>query len=372
MHPDPKIAGVLAKLDAGAVAATAAAPPLPSSAAPSDPATDHLAFENEAYRYAADWLAAHVNEIASAKPFALVFSRSIPHDMAMLATAGHSTAKKYDAFRNQKMNDVTGAVIFATINFEQAIVLPLQSVIDTQTLFDSIESLACNDRVAAVLEPVHSNLILRKPNGSSRSMIVKQAGHGPLWTVDQLEKGIEAFHHDFTRTPSGVLVQWSSPKNGITGEKLEIRISKYLAYELDRNFVKGSVLAEAETSSGRMDIFIGPSVLDVGTAVLEVKVLRSNSGKKKLSANFNIKWAKKGIVQAQLYRKDKQAAAAYLLCFDAREVDEDIPEVEKFALAGQVTSKRYFMYRATEDLQQALLSASLAAASAAAGAAGSR
>jgi hypothetical protein len=370
--PDPKVVGILAKLDPAAVAAVTVAPQLPSSAAPSDPATDHLAFENAAYRYAADWLASHANEAATAKPFMLVLSRSIPQDLAMLAAAGHSNAKKYDAFGNQKMNDVTGAVIFATINLEQAIVLPVQTVTDTQTLLDLISSIACNDRVIAALEPLHSNLIVRKPGGASRSMAVKQAGHGPLWTVNQLEDGIDAFHSDFTRTPSGVLEQWSSPKNGITGEKLEIRISKFLAYELDRNFAKGSVLAEAQTSSGRMDIFIVPNVLDVGAAVLEVKVLRSNSGKKKLSANFNIKWAKKGIVQAQLYRKDKQAAAAYLLCFDAREIDEDIPEVETFAVAQQVTSKRYFMYRATDDLQQALLNKSSPAASAAGGATTSR
>jgi hypothetical protein len=372
MLPDPKIAGMLAKLVPAAVAAVAAAPQLPTTAAPSDPDTDHLAFENAAYRYAADWLASHAAEAATAKPFMLVLSRSIPHDLAMLSAAGHSQAKKYDAFRNQKMNDVTGALIFATINLEQAIVVPVQSVADTQALFDMASSIACQDRVMAALEPAYSNLIIRKLGGASRSMAVKQSGHGPLWTVQQLEDGIDTFHTDFTRTPSGILEQWSSPKKGITGEKLEIRISKFLAYELDRNFAKGSVLAEAQTGSGRMDIFIVPNVLDIGAAVLEVKVMRSNSGKQKLSANFNTKWAQKGVIQAHLYRQDKQAAAAYLLCFDAREADEGMPEVDQFAATQIVTSKRYFMYRSSEDLQQALLKKLAPVASAVAGAAKSR
>jgi len=370
--PDPKVAGILAKLEPAAVAAVAAAPQLPTTAAPSDPDTDHLAFENAAYRYAAEWLASHADEAATAKPFMLVLSRSIPQDLAMLSAAGHPDAKKYDAFRSQKMNDVTGAVIFATVNLQQAIVVPIQTVADTQTLFDLTSSIACEDRAMAALEPAHSNLIVRKPGGASRSMAVKQSGYGPLWTLDQLEEGIDAFHNDHTRAPSGVLEPWSSPKKGITGEKLEIRISKFLAYELDRNFARGSVMAEGQTSSGRMDIFIVPNVLDVGATVLEVKVLRSNSGTKKLSANFNIKWAQKGVIQAHLYRQDKQAAAAYLLCFDAREVDEGLPDVEQFAATQQVTSKRYFMYRSSEALQQALLNKLVPAASVAGGAATSR
>jgi hypothetical protein len=363
---------MLAKLDPAAVAAAAAAPQLPTTAAPSDPATDHLAFENAAYHYAAEWLASNASGAATARPFMLVFSRSIPQDLALLAAAGHSNAKRYDAFRNQKMNDVTGAVIFVTINLEQAIVVPVQNVADTQTLFDLISSIACDNRVIAAFEPAHSNLIVRKPGGVSRSMAVKQAGYGPLWTLQQLEDGVNTFHNDHTRAPSGVLEPWSSPKQGITGEKLEIRISKFLAYELDRNFTRGSVMAEPQTSSGRMDIFVAPNVLEVGATVLEVKVMRSNSGTKKLSTNFNIKWAQKGVIQAHLYRQDKQAAAAYLLCFDAREVDEAMPEVEQFATAQQVTSKRYFMYRSSDDLQKALFKALLPAASAAGGAAMSR
>jgi hypothetical protein len=369
MPPDQKIAGMRARLDPAAVAAVIAAPQIPATPAPSDPDMDHLAFENAVYRYAAEWLSSHSNEAATASPFMLVFSRSIPSDLAMLSAAGHTSAKKYDAFRSQKMNDVTGCVIFATMNLEQAIVVSVQTVVDTQTLFDLISNIACGDRAVAALEPAHSNLIVRKPGGASQSMAVKQPGYGPLWTLDQLETGIETFHNDFTRTPSGVLEQWSSPKKGITGEKLEIRISKFLAYELDRNFARGSVMAEGQTSSGRMDIFIAPNVVDVGATVLEVKVLRSNSGTRKLSANFNTKWAQKGVIQAHLYRQDKQAAAAYLLCFDAREIDKDIPAVEQFAATQQVTSKRYFMYRASEDLQQVLLSRLAPAASAAGGAA---
>lgn len=372
MPPDLKITAMFAKLDPAAIATANASAQFQSTPAPSDPDTDYLAFEHTAYRYAAEWLADHPNEAAAAEPFMFVLSRSISIDLAMLIAAGYSNAKKYDAFRNQKMNDVTGAVIFVTGNFEKAIVVSVQSVCDTQVLFDVISSVACDDRAVAALEPARSNLIVRQPGNLSRSITVKQTGYGPLWSLNQLEQAIELFHQEFTRTPSGILEHWTSPKKGITGERLEIRISKFLAFELDRNFAKGSVLAEAQTSSGRMDIFIVPNVLDVGAAVLEVKVLRSNSGTKKLSANFSTKWAMKGIIQAHIYRLDKNAASAWLLCFDARDVDDDIPEVGAFAASQQVVNKRYFMYRSSEDLQQALLKTLVPDASAVANAATSR
>jgi hypothetical protein len=86
------------------------------------------------------------------------------------------------------------------------------------------------------------------------------------------------FHHDFTRTPSGVLEPWSDAGHGITGEKLEIRISKALAHQLDLKWNRGSVLAEVGSPSGRMDIYVCPDVLGAGRGpcVLEIKVLRSN------------------------------------------------------------------------------------------------
>ena len=52
----------------------------------------------------------------------------------MLLSAGLTDVKKYDAFHSQRMNDVTGCVIFATMNLEQAIAVNVPNVLDTQAL----------------------------------------------------------------------------------------------------------------------------------------------------------------------------------------------------------------------------------------------
>jgi hypothetical protein len=356
MPPDDKLDIVRARMDPNALAILAQSPPIASTPAPSDPETDGLAFENEAYRYAADWLETHADDALTAKPFALVFSRSIAQDEAMLSAATF-VGKNYEAFKHQKGNEVTGCLVFATMNFEQALVVPIAQVVDSQSLFDAISHCACNDRVVAVLEPAHANFIIRRSGGATRSVIVKKPGQGTLWKLAQLEAEIMTFHNDFTRTPSGILMPWISAADGITVDRLENRISKNLAYVLDTNFTKGSVIAEAETSSGRMDIYLVPNVLEPGAAVIEVKVLRSHQGQKKkpVKPEFNVWWGRKGAVQADLYRNDKHASNAYLCCFDAREQDVDIPEVEGEANARNVKSRRYFMYRSAADLQAAEL-----------------
>jgi hypothetical protein len=112
-----------------------------------------------------------------------------------------------------------------------------------------------------------------------------------------------------------------------------------------------------------MDVFITREVLIAGSGpcVIEVKVLRDRSKRmvdkapRKVSGDTNIAWAKKGLVQADLYRKDKSAPMAYLCSFDARDEDSDLPEVEKLSKALKVPHRRYFMYRSSGDLQEAEL-----------------
>jgi hypothetical protein len=356
MPPDDKLDAVRSRMNADAISIVKQAPPTTSSPAPSDPETDHLAFENELHRYVADWLDSHEETAPDAKPYAFVFSRSITADEAMLAKVS-LVGKRYEAFRHQKGNEITGCLIFATMNFEQAVVVGVRSVVDAQSLLDAVSGCGCQDRVHGVMEPGQKNLIVRRPNGSTRSMLLKPSNQHSPWTLDRLEAELADFHASFTRTPSGVVMPWVNAKQGITVDRLEKRISKALAFVLDFNFARGSVLAEVETTSGRMDVFLTPSVLTTGSGVIEVKVLRSyraSKGKRiKVNSDFNDWWATKGVKQADIYRNDYAAGVAYLCCFDARDADADLPAVEKAAKSRNVRSKRYFMYRSGDDLQEA-------------------
>lgn len=338
-------------------------------AAPADPDGEGFAFEAEVYRYAADWISRRSTAAQSAKPFAVVLSRSLSQDKKELEAAGQGVCQTYQAFHSQKLLKIEGHIVVTTVNLERAIAIPVADVETAQDLFDAINHLSLRDRHIAVFEPSQANLILLKAglNGASREQQVKQNLGAPVWNLSDLDSEIEAFHNDYTRTPSGVLEPWFNATDGVTGEKLEIRISKALANDLDRKLRRGSVLAEVGSSSGRMDVYICSDVLmpGCGPCVLEVKVLRSrhkrltNDGKpRKVTDKSNTEWAKKGIVQADLYRCDKGAPVAYLCAFDARDADKQLPDVEALAASRSVGYRKYFMHRSTGSLQAAELSKS--------------
>lgn len=330
------------------------------SPAPAEADAVDLAFESEAYRYAAEWLATHKANAAKANPFALILSRSITLDEKLLRAAKVENFVHYHAFLNQKLIDVQGCLLLVTMNLEHAISVPLDAVAKTQQLFNEIESLGLGGRHIAAFEPPAAHLILlrRGLNETTRGLAVVESGHTQPWALDQLENEILQFHQDHTATPSGVLVPWYKANLGITGEQLELRISKALAHQLDLKWKRGSVLAEAGTPSGRMDIFIGAQVLknNCGPCVVEVKVLRTRGRNRKMPATHAERWAKKGVVQATLYRRDKGAPTAYLCSFDAREKNVDIPAVDAFAGERDVKHKRYFMHRSAGGLQDEDLS----------------
>jgi hypothetical protein len=210
-----------------------------------------------------------------------------------------------------------------------------------------------DDRHVTAFEPMNANLVVLSPGyASSRAITVEKSGSAAPWSLGDLEAEMALFHSTFTRTPTCYLRPWKSARNGQTGDQLEVRISTLLAWELSRRWTRDSVMTEFTTPSGRIDVFVHHSVLapGFGPCVIEVKVLRSHSNRRKYPDEQPIWWAMKGVVQADLYRQETEAATAYLLCFDAREANESIPEVEKLALMLDVKCSRYFMYRSADAL----------------------
>lgn len=355
MPPEDKLNSIRAKLDQNAVNSVLSSPDDAILPTPATPDTDELAFADEVYRYASSWLTTHSAKSASAKPFAFVLSRSIPEDEKLLADKCiTSQFKIYEAFRSQKMLDVAGHLILTTMNLEKAIAIPIDGVGNTQALLNAIKALEFEDRHSAAFEPPVANLLILKPNfSSSRSLHVKKSLQFTPWSLKDLESEFHKFHATFTRAPSSFLVPWKSAAKGQTGDQLEVRISKYLAYELGRIWTSGTVLAEVATQSGRIDVFLHGVALEdgKGPCIIEVKVLRSHSNRRKYPPQVATWWAEKGVVQACIYRQDMMAPTAYLVCFDAREADEKLKEVETLANKLDVKYEKYFMYRSAEDLQ---------------------
>jgi hypothetical protein len=245
------------------------------------------------------------------------------------------------------------------VNFEHALCVNLKNVKNSQDLLKAIKGYGLGDRHIGVFEPPALNLILlrRGLEGTSRTLAVAESGTAQPWKLDKLEQEILQFHNDQTRTPDAILVPWSDAGKGITVEKLEIRISKALAHYLDLIWQRGSVLAEAGTSSGRMDIFLVKEIFYAGhgPCIIEVKVLRSRGKNRSMPPEHALRWAKKGLIQAKLYKQDKAAATAYLCSFDAREKDTDLPALDTLAATLGIEHRKYFMHRSTGSLQTAEL-----------------
>ena len=342
-----------------------------ASTIPAAPAGDETAdapFESEAYRYAAGWLADNETISAEIAPFAFVLSRCIALDEDAIRSALPGVVlQRYHGLRSQTVIEVAGRVFWTTENLEKATAITVQGADETQHLFDAISQTGMSQRNIIAFEPRHANLILQRQGlgqGSRRQQVRKPGMQ--RWTVAQLEEEIEQFHKDQTRTPSAALVPWHQASAGITGEKLEIRISKALAYYLERNWNRGSILAECATQSGRMDVFVTEPVLEGGSGpcVIEIKVLRShrlrrNARGQRVPAPVPTSeiewWEKRGIIQAGLYRDEMNAPRAYLCSFDGRDTDTAFPAIIALAAQRDVLLKNYFMYRSSDALIEAEL-----------------
>ena len=361
MLPDDKIMTVSGHLNQSALSAVQSQPRDTVPPIPADPGSTGLAFESAVVRYVSDWLLVNAVGASKAFPFAFVLSRSIESDaIALEKIIGTGQFERYQAFHSQKMIDVSGSIIFVTMNLEAALVVKVVGVENSQKLFDAITKWGFVDRYIAAFEPPKSNLIIADKGFKhpSRSQCVSATIDRSPWKLNEFEQEIAEFHDDYTRTPDARLVPWSSAAKGITGEKLEVRISKTLADILDRKWKRGSILAESSTSmGGRIDIFVQAHVLEdgAGPCVVEVKVLRESSKRRPLPVGHASWWAKKGIIQADLYRTDRRAASAYLYSFDARGVDADLLDVDKLAVEKSVHHRRHFMYRSTDALIEAKL-----------------
>jgi hypothetical protein len=365
MPPEDKETQARSQMSAAAVSQVVNSPKNTVPPAPADLDMIEFGFENGVYRYCSEWLSMVGASHSAARPFGLILSRSIPSDEKLLEQKG-VTVQRLHAFKSQKMIDPQGCIYIVTQNLELALRIEVDSAQQSQHLFDYIGTINLQDRVICVFEPPPANLIFMRKglNGTSRAEEVVAAGDITPWTTLQLEGEFDQFHQEYTRTPSCVLVPWSNAGKGVTGEKLELRISKTLANYLDKKWKPGSVLAEVETNSGRIDIFITEHVLaaEAGPAVIEVKVFRSHHGDqtkgryRKVSPKFTEWWGRKGAVQAELYRTDKTAGSAYLCCFDARDKDKELAAVKSAAKQLNVEYRRYFMFRDTASLQEQMLS----------------
>lgn len=332
---------------------------------PRFPATDEgfqAEFLTKVYDFAREWLHVRSGPVAGAQPCVFVQSRSIIEQSEAL------NASELAYFSSTPDEDVAGRVFLANADFSVVTEIQVDACTQVKQVATTLQALGLAEHMHAVFRPDLGELIVceRGLRNGNRRVPVSLAEHKRLSALD-LEREIWRFHRLFTQTPSGVLTCWrGAAADRVTGEKLERQISGMLAFFVALIVGSDNVSAEHDTSHGRIDVYITRHGMDAaaGACVLELKVLRSREfssteakGWTTVSDNEMIKHASEGIAQALEYLDDQRAQIAYLLCFDARLVDQDQPEVLTLAAGHGVNVRRYYMYPSPAAARQARMAA---------------
>lgn len=161
------------------------------------------------------------------------------------------------------------------------------------------------------------------------------------------------FHDNWTRYPTGFGTCWDNAANRVVERNAERNIRNHLFIFLGMVVYRSKyVIREYDRPNGRIDIFIFGIAMNEPNQerVLELKVLRSRSigwtpstGKtRSYSDASNKRYIERGLRQAKRYVESTAAAEAFLLCFDARLTDDELP-VQPVAEALGIGYRRYFM-----------------------------
>lgn len=328
--------GAVASLEGGAIG-------------PSFPASNEgleAEFFATAHRFFREWLDDKGRCKDNAAPCAIVLSRAIAQDIERLS------AQTLWYFASSPDAPIDGKILIASYNLSVVAEVPCEICADPKAIGDALVKLGLADSVHCMLRGDRAAMHLCRAglNGGSTRLDV-----GASSTVQLDSLAIDAqlweFHRTFTQTSSGVLLPWKGKAaNRITIDDAELRISMMLGFFLKTIVGQDNVTVEDQTSHGRIDIKISRHAMkdDLGPCALECKVLRSKAaaGKypRKVPPEEMIKHASDGVQQAVQYRKDIKGKLAYLCCFDARDKDEDQPEIKILAAANDVTLRRYYMY----------------------------
>jgi hypothetical protein len=139
-------------------------------------------------------------------------------------------------------------------------------------------------------------------------------------------------------------------------------IQSELKAGLSTPFAGCVVRHEQSSQSGRLDLEIvelnrqnpGSNMLH---AVLELKVLRSHHHTgANVPAADNSESVSKGVAQAIMYGRDRNARASALCCFDMRTTDTNescFDAVSEFAAQEQISLRRWYLYNSSERMRQA-------------------
>lgn len=251
---------------------------------------------------------------------------------------------------------------------------------DANGLFDRIAKLQCDRLPALVYDPsAGKSTLTYYPKGTHTDdgLVEVQLDAGPV-TEAEILCVINAVYHTELCTPdnSGPVKIWENTSRGYPIEDAERTVQQFLRMGLAARFHWCTIRAEQSSKLGRTDL----EVVDdrtgmVGSvthhALLELKVLRSfsHSGTAYPVATTDDA-VSKGLNQAHSYGVNNNSLLRMLCCFDMR--TDDVGDTTTFAHVQAnattlcVSLKRWYMYRSSEHMRDAMAQCQITAANVAA------
>lgn len=239
---------------------------------------------------------------------------------------------------------------------------------DANGVFDRIAELQCDRLPALVYDPsAGKSTLTYYPQGTHTDdgLVEVQLDASPV-TEAEILSVIDAVYRAQLCTPDndGPIKVWQNAGKGHPIEEAERTVQQFLRAGLAARFHWCTIRAEQASKLGRTDLEVvddrtGEPGAITHHALLELKVLRSfsHSGTAYPAATTDDAISK-GVNQAHSYGVNNNSLLRMLCCFDMRTDDvgntATFAHVEANATTLCVSLKRWYMYRSSEHMRDAM------------------
>jgi hypothetical protein len=245
-----------------------------------------------------------------------------------------------------------GGAIYVTDDVLAKVYRKRGSFDDANAVVKEICGVGLADVPAVLFEPEVGTMLLAEKGVSQPPTVIQLGPFSPALTVENVDKQLTFLYTSTLKYPTNFPQIWFNAPKLIPifdAEKLfqSTALIHLRAIAQENWFVR----PEDDNNAGRTDISIS-TLNPTCVFVLEMKVLKSFKYNPDCYAvvfkpEENEAWAGVGINQVIDYRLAQQASEAFLLMYDMRQKDEDLPAITARCLKEKVQPRRYFIHNTT-------------------------
>jgi hypothetical protein len=320
-----------------------------------------VGFVNEVMSYLRGWIEAHSSRNRTADPPTIFLACERPRVDA--EALGGRPVPMFQIDRSQTL----GGLVLASARLNNVAVVPeAASTLTLQELHTLVLRIGAGERPAVVFFPNDLRIVVCRDGVAGEESYIEltlselAVGRISEETVDSL---LTDYHRFWLSTPSCPVRVWKNRDYFVPIREPEIEIERWLVPVARFKFKASIIVKELALLSGRADVALlpRPGAGDLGSAVIELKVLKSKSySSQARSANDyppsrNVEGVKDGIEQAAAYRDELDAELALLACFDLRKdvAAETVTNLQSEADAKTVKLRHYAVFNSSRSMRRA-------------------